>query len=82
MKAHPRSSGLLLIVNAAQMHQMVERSWTDGEKIGTISTVFIKDTEGAMGYISTTQKQCKEVEGSVSNRWDQGKCNCDIWLAI
>lgn len=60
MKAHPCSSGLLLIVNAAQMHPMVERSWTDGDKIGTISTVFIKDTEGAMGY----QHHSKAVQRS------------------
>lgn len=45
MKAYPPSSGLLFIVNTAHT-KVVGRSWTDGLKNGTISTVFIKNTEG------------------------------------
>lgn len=57
MKAYPPSSGLLFIVNTAHT-KVVGRSWTDGLKNGTISTVFIKNTEGALGS-QHTQKQCK-----------------------
>ena len=54
MKVHPPSSGLLLVVNAAQtLHKrnikVVGRSWDDGLKDGTISTVLINNTERALG---------------------------------
>lgn len=56
---------------------MVERSWADGLKNGTINTVLI--TQKGLWWSALLRSNAKkEVEESVPDGWDQGKCNREL----